>query len=158
MPGAKVRGSDRGWRCHPADFENEGSTAFTKAPFSLGILNMGKFLHGKIKVHAGVSSSLAFCLPLRAPTAASEGTWLPWDCPGGGAKFCFWVTTLGDTLSSCLWPKGNWMQFCDVELQRRGRIFFPRMAPHREAFSRDPCSHRLSLTALFFFFFKIYFF
>lgn len=55
--------------------------AFTLSPFSLGILNMGKLLHQKIKTHAGVSSSLAFCLPLQDPTAVLEGTWLPFGLP-----------------------------------------------------------------------------
>lgn len=49
------------------------TTAFPMSPFSLGILNMGKFLHQKTKTHAGVSSSLAFCLPLQAPHSSVGG-------------------------------------------------------------------------------------
>lgn len=81
MPGAEIRGRDGGWRCllptlrmkeaQPAS--QPPTTAFPMSPFSLGILNMGQFLHQKTKTHAGVSSSLAFCLPLQAPHSSVGG-------------------------------------------------------------------------------------
>ena len=128
------------------------TTAFTLSPFSLGILNMGEFLHRKIKTHAGVSSSLAFCLPLQAPYSsvgghmASLGIALE-EKPSFAFEWLHWVINSALAFD----PKETACNsvMLRVELQRRGDIFFPRMAPRWEAFSRDHCSCCLSLAALF---------
>lgn len=131
------------------------TTAFPMSPFSLGILNMGQFLHQKNKNPCRCEQLP--CLlpsPSRPPTAVLEAHGFPWDCPGGEAKFCFWWLHWVINSALAFDPKEIGCNSVMFRLNCREvgwGVFFPRVAPHRKPFSRDPaataCLWQLSVSA-----------
>lgn len=159
MPGAEIREGDRGWRCYAADFENGGSTACSSSshpsfhPVSLLPWN---FKHGEASTPKNKNPCRCEQLPSLLPSPpgphSSVGGHMASlritleEKPNTAFEWLHWVINSALTFD----PKetGCNSVMLRVELQRRECIFFPRMAPHWEAFSRDHCTYCLSLTAL----------
>ena len=70
MPGAKIRGSNRSWRCYPADFENEGSTARNSTShhslYHVSLLPWN-FKHGEVSTRKNKSPCRCEQLPSLLP-------------------------------------------------------------------------------------------
>lgn len=159
MPGAEIRGSNRGWRCSPADFENEGSAA-CKSTSHHSLYRVSLLPRNFKREEVSTRKNKSPCRCEQLPSLLPSPLGPPQQCrrahgflgiapeekPNFAFEWLHWVINSALAFD----PKGTGCNFVmlRVELQRRGRIFFPRTVPRREAFSRDPCSYHLSLTAL----------